>query len=83
VGSFLSFFFLFRFLLLFFFPFFPFFFSGVLARAAEGQSIGINFPGPSPLPPALEAGAQQQARGNEINTPATRNRLRACEIVLF
>ena len=31
-------------------------------RAAEGQSLGINFPGPSPLPPALEAGAQQRAK---------------------
>jgi len=29
------------------------------ARAAEGQSLGIKFPGLSPLPPAFETGAQQ------------------------
>jgi hypothetical protein len=33
-----------------------------VAAAAEGQSLGINFPGPFPLPSALEAGAQQRAR---------------------
>jgi hypothetical protein len=52
-------------LFLFFSYFFPhkrFFSQKREACAAEGQSLGINFPGPSPLPPALEAGAQQRAR---------------------
>jgi hypothetical protein len=65
--------------------------KGVFTRAAEGQSLGINFPGPSPLPPVLEAGAQQRARnlaqqqaaGNEINTAMTLNRFLTCGIVVF
>ena len=32
---------------------------------------------------ATAAAAAARARGNEINTPATRNRLHACEVVVF
>jgi hypothetical protein len=49
----------FFFFFLFFLSFFFFFSSG----AAEGQSLEINFPGPSPFPQALKAGAQQRAKG--------------------
>jgi hypothetical protein len=53
------------------------------ACAAEGQSLGINFPGPPHLPPALEAGAQQRARKTRYIQPGDKIGFASADLLYY